>query len=130
MQPNINYCDFINDQPHNESFYNNFEKLQYNAALAITGATKGTSKLKICEELGLESLKFRRCMCRLCVFYKIKTQGHSEYLYKLIPAKCSSYNICNSDYIEICYCRTDIFKYSFCPYTIVEWNRLDHTLCN
>ena len=66
-------------------------------------------------------------MHQLCAFYKTKTQGHPEYLYKLIPAKSSSYNKCNSDYTETYYCRTDIFKYSFFPYTIVEWNRLDHT---
>ena len=36
----------------------------------------------------------------------------------------------NSDHIETYYCRTDIFKYSFFPYTIVEWNRLEHTLRN
>ena len=47
----------------------------------------------------------------------------------MIPSKCSSYNTCNSDHIET-YCRTGIFKYSFFPYAIVEWNRLDHTLCN
>ena len=69
-------------------------------------------------------------MHRLCVFYKIKTRGHSEYLYKLILAKSSSYNTCNSDHIETYYCRTDIFKHSFFPYMIVEWNRLDYTLCN
>ena len=68
----ISFCDFVYEQPHNESFCNNLEKLQYNAALAITGAIKGTSKLKIYEKLGLESLKFRRWMCHLCVFYKIK----------------------------------------------------------
>ena len=34
--PNIDYCDFIYDQPHNESFCNNLEKVQCNnAALAI-----------------------------------------------------------------------------------------------
>ena len=49
IRPNIVYCDFIYDQPHNESFYNNLKKLQYSAALAVTGAIKGTSKLKIYE---------------------------------------------------------------------------------
>ena len=69
-------------------------------------------------------------MRRLCVFYKMKTRGHPEYLYKLISAKSSSYNTRNSNHIETCYCRTDVFKYSFFPYTIVEWNRLEHTLRN
>ena len=27
IRPNIDYCDFIYDQPHNESFCNNLEKL-------------------------------------------------------------------------------------------------------
>ena len=130
IRPNNDYCNFIYDQFHSESFYNNLEKLQYIAALAITGAIKGISELKIYEELGLESLKFRRWMGRLCAFYKIKTRGHPEYLYKLIPMKSSSYNTRNSDHIETYYSRTDIFKYSFFPYTIVEWNRLDHILRN
>ena len=110
---NVAYCDFIYDQTHNECFCNNLEKLEHNSALAITGAIKGTSKLKIYDELGLESLKVRRWMHRLCVLYKIKTQGHPEYLYKLIPTKIPSYNTNNSDHIETYYCRTDIFKHSF-----------------
>ena len=51
-------------------------------------------------------------MCRLSVFYKIKTRGHPEYLSKLIPAKNSFYNTLNSDHIKTYYCRTNIFKYS------------------
>ena len=35
-------------------------QIQYNAALAITGAITGTSKQKIYNELGLEYLKDRR----------------------------------------------------------------------
>ena len=87
-------------------------------------------KKKIYEELGLESLKFRRWMRRLCVFYKMKTRSHPEYLYKLISAKSSSYNTRNSNHIETSYCRADVLKYSFFPYTIVEWSRLEHTLRN
>ena len=34
-----------------------------------------------------------------------------------------------SDHIEniLTYCRTDVFQYSFFPYLIIEWNRLDCT---
>ena len=41
------------------------ESYQYNEALAITGATRGTSQTKIYKELGLESLKYRRYFTRL-----------------------------------------------------------------
>ena len=39
------------------------EKTQYQAALAVTGAWQGTSRIKLYEELGWESLSDRR-MCR------------------------------------------------------------------
>ena len=39
--------------------------------LAITGAIKGTSKEKLYNGHGLEFLKDRRWMQRLCLFHKI-----------------------------------------------------------
>ena len=41
------------------------ERVQYNAAFAITGEIKGTSQQKIYYELALESLRFRRWLRRL-----------------------------------------------------------------
>ena len=55
------------------------ERVQYNAALVITGALKATSQQKIYNELGLESLHFRRWFRRLCVFYKIKITHLPSY---------------------------------------------------
>ena len=60
IRPHLDYCDVIYDQPNNESFCSKIERIQYNAALAITGAIRGTSQTKLYNELGLESLKFRR----------------------------------------------------------------------
>ena len=44
------------------------ETIQYNAALAITGAIKGTSQMKLLNELGLESLEFRQWFRKLSAF--------------------------------------------------------------
>ena len=55
----LDYGDIIYDQPNNESLNQKTDRIQYNAALAITGAIKGTSQSKLCNELGFESLKFR-----------------------------------------------------------------------
>ena len=81
VRPHLDYGDIIYDQPNNESFCNLIEKIQYNAALAITGAIKGTPQHKLYNELGIESLKFRRWFRRLCVFYKIKSTQIPKYLY-------------------------------------------------
>ena len=35
------------------------------------------------------------------------------------------FNTRNTDQSETYYCKTDIFKNSFLPYTIIEWNKLD-----
>ena len=40
--------------------YNKLESVQYNAALAITGAIRSSSREKLYQELSLESLKSRR----------------------------------------------------------------------
>ena len=78
--PYLDYGDIIYDQPQNESFCNKLESIQYNAALAITGAIRGTSKVKLYKELGLEFLKSRRWFRRLCTLYKIKTYKIPPYL--------------------------------------------------
>ena len=71
VRPLLDYGDVIYDQPINQSISDRTESVQYNAALAITGAIRGTSRIKIYKELGLESLKDRRWTRRLCYFNKI-----------------------------------------------------------
>ena len=41
-----NYGDKIYDRAYNSSFHQNIESIQYNAALAITGTIRETSKEK------------------------------------------------------------------------------------
>ena len=60
LRPLIDYGDIIYDQPQNKSFCEKLESVQYEAALAITGAIQGSSREKLYQELGLESLKSRR----------------------------------------------------------------------
>ena len=60
IKPQLDYGDTVYDQPTNGSFSKKLENIQYNAALAITGAIKGTSQEKFYKDLGLESLKLKR----------------------------------------------------------------------
>ena len=57
----LDYGDVIYDRAFNKSFQNKLVSLQYNAALAITGAIRGSSRENLYQELGLDSLKSRRC---------------------------------------------------------------------
>ena len=100
----MHYADIIYDQSNNDSFKNKLEKIQYNAALAITGAIQGTSRDKINKEIGLESLQFRRSLNCLCTFHKTK------------------YFLSIFDQISR--------KPSFFPWIIVHWNKLDSKIQN
>ena len=51
--------DVLYDQAFNASFHEKLESIQYNACFALTGAIRGTSKEKMYQELGLESLQIR-----------------------------------------------------------------------
>ena len=53
MRLHLDYSDVVYDQPSNDGFSISLETVQYNAALAITGAIKGTSREKLYQELGL-----------------------------------------------------------------------------
>ena len=65
----------------------------------------------------------------VCVF-KIKTTQIPKYLYELILSESHIYSTRNSENIETYYNRTYQFKYSFFPYSIIEWNKLDINLRN
>ena len=49
----LDYGDMIFDQSFNMLFQQKMERIQYNSALAITGAIRGSSKEKLYQELGL-----------------------------------------------------------------------------
>ena len=53
VRSNLYHADIIYDKPSNESIKRKIEMVQYNAALMITGAFKGTSRDRIYQELGL-----------------------------------------------------------------------------
>ena len=71
IRPHLDYGDIIYDRAYNTSFHQNIESIQYNAALAITGAVRGTSREKLYQELGFESLQQRRWYRKLCCLFKI-----------------------------------------------------------
>ena len=120
VRPHLDYGDIIYDHPQNESFCNKLESIQYNAALAITGAIRGTSKTKLCKELGLEFLY---------ILYNWNIQ-YPNYLADLLPKGTHSYNNRNSEDITTFQSRTETFKFSFFPWSIVECNKLDLKIRN
>ena len=128
VRPHLDYGDIIYDQPNNQSFSDKIESVQYNSALAITGAIHGSSKDKLYNELGLESLRDRRWMRRLSYFYKIISTQSPAYLSNYLPPYTISQRYPNS-FLTV-RCRTVSFQNSFFPYSVSQWNQLNIEIRN
>ena len=87
IRPHFGYGDIIYGQSYNISFHEKLELLHYNACLVITGAIRSTSKEKLYEETGLESLQLGRCYRKLSCFYKLFNSKHFQYLFQINPFK-------------------------------------------
>ena len=87
------------------------KSIQYNAALAITGAIRGASKEKLYQDLGLESLKDRRWLRPTSYLYKIISIKLPSYLYELIPPLQRSHRYPGC--FQTFRCRTTFFQDSF-----------------
>ena len=133
VRSHLDYCDIIyhipptsHDPPLGVSLHDHMEtieKTQYQAALAVTGAWQGTSRIKLYEELGWESLSDRRMCKRMLQLHKIIDDRTPEYLRtKLPPNRNVVINLPNV-FHEI-RCRTDRFKNSFFPNAVTIWNNI------
>ena len=122
----------IYDQTFHEPFHQRIESIQHNVANAITGAIRGTSSEKLFQELDLESLRSRRWLRKLCLFYKIYKNKSPSYLHNLIPHRVRFYSTRSSqiDNISNLKTRSNFFRNSFFPSTVTEWNKLDRDICN
>ena len=130
VRPHLDYGDIVYDQAHKASFHQKLESLQYNACLAITGAIRGSSREKLYQELGFESLQQRRWYRKLCSFYKVFKNEIPGYLFNIVPIRNPFYSTRNHVNISLFKTNNNFFKNSFFPSTIIEWNNLDSNLRN
>ena len=130
VRPFLDYGDVLYDQAFNNSFHAKIESIQYNACLAITGAIRGTTREKIYQELGLESLQLRHWLRKLCLFYKVFKNEHPKYLFNLISVRRTPYATRTVGNIPLIKTKHNFFKNYFFPSAIIKWNNLDPNLRN
>ena len=99
------------------------ESVQYQAALAITGTWQGTSRIKLYNELGLESLSDRRSLNRIIQLFKIKNTLTPAFLRNKLPSLSIQDNPhANPNIFNAIIARTQRYKGTFFPNTIPLWN--------
>ena len=130
IRPHLDYSDIIYDQAYNLSFHQKLESIQYNTALALTGAIRGSSREKLYQELGLESLQLRRWYRKLCSFNKIYDKQPPGYLIELIPTCNEAYLTRHVANIPSLSFKHNFLKNTFFASTILEPNKLDPSIRN
>ena len=120
--------DVTYDQPNNSSLSHKIESVQYNVVIGITRAVRRTSKKKLYQELGLESLRNRRWLRRMSYLYKIISTKSPPFLYELMPSLQKSHRYPGG--FKTLRWRTEFFRDSFLPFFVNEWNKLDSDIKN
>ena len=131
IRPHLDFCDVVYHIPSITNPFdssislnylmNTLERIQYHAALAITGTWKGTSLNKIYDELGWESLSDRRWSRRLFQFYKIQNNLTPAYLKEPVPPiRTHLFGNRSGNVLNEIRCKSNSFRNSFYP-----WNQVD-----
>ena len=109
----------LSDTNMNKSM-RNLESIQYKAGLIVTGAWHGTSRSKLYNELGWESLTNRRWFKQMCLFYKIVNNKTPKYLKLFLSDTISPRN----DFQRPFFARTKNYMRSFFPSCVHSWNNV------
>ena len=134
VRPHLDYGDIIYhkyDPEFKLDFTKWHESTQYSAALAVSGAWRGTNTDKIYEELGWKIPYYRKWYRRLCHFYKLQNDQRPLYLYNEIPQERTfSHNLRRPNVFKSSAKSTDRFTHTYFQNCVREWNQLDKSIGN
>ena len=126
VRPHLDYGDVIYHNQRND-LMDLVEQVQYKAALIVSGCWQGTSRVKLYDELGWESLADRRWGRRMTLYYKILNGQTPSYLFEHIPDNAPNVTL-RTFTQKAPFSRTDRYDNSFFPFCINNWNNLDSSI--
>ena len=133
-RPYLDYGDIIYhkyDPQLCQKFTQKLEQTQYCAALAVTGAWRGTSREGLYNELGWETLYHRRWYRRLCHIYNLIKSRSPNCLFTEVPPEPNiSFNLRNTRNYDQNFTRTARYANTYFQNAPFEWNLLDNDIRN
>ena len=107
---------------------NLIEQVQYKAALIVSGCWQGTSREKLYNDLGWDSLSEGRWSRRMITFYKILNGMAPSYLLDHLYEITAPNVSLRRNIIRAPISRTERYDNSFFPFCINNWNNIDDTI--
>ena len=133
VRSHLDYCDILYHIPPVQTqlgltlsdSMEKAERIQYQAADAVTGAWQGSSRSKLYEELGWESLSERRWCRPILQLHKILSNKTPSYLKDKLPRhRRPLYSQNNNNTFHVIRCRSSRYMNSFFPDAIISWNNI------
>ena len=101
------------------------ERIHYQEVFAVTGAWQGSSRSKLYEELGWESLSERRWCRHILQIRKIVSNNTPSYLKDKLPRhRRPSFSQNNNNIFHEIRRRSSRYMSSFFPDAITSWNNV------
>ena len=133
VRPHLDYCDIIYHIPSRQnqaplgvtlnSVMEKVERIQYQSALAISGAWHGSNRAKLYEELGWETLSDRRMCRRILQIHKIVNNKTPSYLNDKLPPNCRAlFGGSTRNTFRQIICKSNRYMNSFFPDAVASWN--------
>ena len=132
VRSHLDYCFIIYHTPSHQnqaplgvtlnSLMEKVERIQYQAALAISGIWRGLSRSKLYDELGWETLSDGGRCRRILQIHRIFDHKTPSYLNDKLPPKCRALFSGNTRNTEMI-CKSNRNMNSFLPDAIASWNR-------
>ena len=130
VRPILEYGDVVwNNMP--QYLKDDLDKIQNEAARIVSGCSKLVSLSDLREECGWKLLSERRRKHKLILFFKMVKGFAPIYLSNLVPqlnSDISNHNLRNSTSLYGIACRTSLYKKSFLPSVVDEWNLLPQNI--
>ncbi len=132
VRPTLEYCSAVWD-PHTRRNIDRLEQISTKAARFITNNyTKApgiTTYLK--QQINMDPLHIRRQAHRLTLMYKVANDyiGIDPHTYLHSTNNQRTRNTHNHTY-QTYHTNTDLYKHSYFPRTVRDWNRFSHPILN
>ena len=122
IRPKLEYASQVWDNCNKEDC-DSLEIFQQSLARVVTGARRGTSTKLLYEEVGWETLQERREATKFKSFKNIVDKKAPNYLSEILPNTVGDKRLLrNPEHFQLINCRTETFRNSFMPSSVMLWN--------
>ena len=122
IRPKLEYASQVWDNCTKEDC-DSLETFQRSLARIVSGARKGTSSQALYDEVGWDTLKERREATKFKSFNNIVENKAPNYLLELLPNTVGiKRTLRNPGNYQLINCRTETFRNSFMPSSVMLWN--------